>query len=48
MQVKFIEKNNKIFDFNNWRLECKKNIPIQKNSFDCGIFLCMYAKYLFI
>jgi len=29
-----------------WSFITPKNIPRQKNHFDCGVFACMYAKLL--
>jgi Ulp1 family protease len=29
-----------------WSFINVTNIPIQKNSYDCGVFLCTYAEYL--
>lgn len=31
---------------NDWTMEDVKDIPCQKNTFDCGVFTCMYAEYL--
>ncbi|XP_043276025.1 sentrin-specific protease 1-like [Venturia canescens] len=28
-----------------WILATKKDIPRQSNGYDCGVFVCMYAKY---
>ncbi|XP_028517688.1 sentrin-specific protease 1-like [Exaiptasia diaphana] len=33
-------------DVNNWVSVKFKNIPLQGNSHDCGVFLCMFAKYV--
>ena len=30
----------------NWRIGMPKDIPRQTNTFDCGVFTCLFAKYL--
>jgi Ulp1 family protease len=29
-----------------WKLSCLKNLPQQTNNFDCGVFICMFARYI--
>lgn len=33
-------------DIIDWHIINRKDIPVQNNSFDCGVFTCMYARYL--
>ena len=33
-------------DWNEWKFEVVKSIPKQHNSYDCGVFVCIYAEYL--
>ena len=35
-----------IGDIIDWHIINRKDIPVQHNSFDCGVFTCMYARYL--
>ncbi|XP_043276088.1 sentrin-specific protease 1-like [Venturia canescens] len=30
---------------NEWTLGAEREIPTQQNGFDCGVFVCLYAKY---
>lgn len=33
-------------DMSDWTMEYDKNIPQQTNNYDCGVFICAYAKYI--
>lgn len=40
-------KHNRIdFNFNEWKLANLKNLPQQTNSVDCGVFICMFARFI--
>ena len=32
------------FDLNHWRFIKHNSLPQQMNGFDCGVFVCMYAR----
>ncbi|XP_043288817.1 sentrin-specific protease 1-like [Venturia canescens] len=39
------DKNNPSFNPSEWQLVSRKEIPRQRNGFDCGVFVCLFAKY---
>ena len=41
------DPNKGTFDRNDWKLvPCAESVPTQRNSYDCGVFLCMYADFI--
>ncbi|KAG9321005.1 hypothetical protein KVV02_003983 [Mortierella alpina] len=38
------DKLKKPFDFQGWENDCPKDIPRQKNGFDCGVFTCTFLE----
>jgi len=41
------DKKKIIIDQNEWKLiESEANVPQQNNSFDCGVFIIMFADFL--
>jgi Ulp1 family protease len=40
------QKSNKSISFDEWKFISNSNIPQQDNNFDCGVFVCTYAKFL--
>lgn len=41
-----LDKKKQTYDTSNWKLESVKNIPLQMNGSDCGVFSCMFAEYI--
>uniref|UniRef100_A0A914Y9X6 Ubiquitin-like protease family profile domain-containing protein n=1 Tax=Panagrolaimus superbus TaxID=310955 RepID=A0A914Y9X6_9BILA len=39
------DKKNRDISIEEWQSVCRKDIPKQKNSWDCGVFACQYALY---
>lgn len=39
-----IEKKKTKFELDGWKFECTKNIPMQTNGSDCGVFVCQFAE----
>ncbi|KAF9183152.1 SUMO1 sentrin specific peptidase 1 [Haplosporangium sp. Z 767] len=39
------DKLKKPFDFEGWENDCPKDIPRQKNGFDCGVFTCTFIEF---
>ncbi|KAF9897475.1 SUMO1 sentrin specific peptidase 1, partial [Lobosporangium transversale] len=39
------DKLKKPFDFHGWENDCPKDIPTQKNGFDCGVFTCTFIEF---
>ncbi|XP_043271898.1 sentrin-specific protease 1-like [Venturia canescens] len=39
------KKGQRDFNKEEWKLVIKKNIPRQLNTYDCGVFICMFARY---
>jgi len=39
-------KNNSEYDLSDWTEYSPKNIPEQRNGYDCGVFMCQFAKHL--
>ena len=37
---------NYLRDEEEWKIEKMKEIPLQENSHDCGVFMCQYAKFI--
>jgi Ulp1 family protease len=40
----FSGQNNVAFDLNDWKFSKFKNLPQQDNGYDCGVFVCMFAR----
>ncbi|KAJ1921196.1 SUMO1 sentrin specific peptidase 1 [Mycoemilia scoparia] len=40
------DKLKKPFDADHWVTSCPKDIPMQANGYDCGVFSCTFAEYL--
>jgi len=38
-----MDKKKKPFDLSDWEDYQPKDIPLQKNGYDCGVFMCKYA-----
>ncbi|CAO3566221.1 unnamed protein product [Mortierella alpina] len=38
------DKLKKPFDFQGWENDCPKDIPRQRNGFDCGVFTCTFLE----
>ena len=41
-----LDKKGTALDTSRWSKETVKGIPMQKNGFDCGVFVCKYAEFL--
>ncbi|KAI8602530.1 hypothetical protein EDD21DRAFT_352671 [Dissophora ornata] len=39
------DKRNAPFDFQGWENDCPKDIPRQRNGFDCGVFTCTFIEF---
>ncbi|KAI1309979.1 SUMO1 sentrin specific peptidase 1 [Mortierella claussenii] len=39
------DKLKKPFDFQGWENDCPKEIPTQRNGFDCGVFTCTFIEF---
>ncbi|KAK3834286.1 MAG: hypothetical protein JOS17DRAFT_38842, partial [Linnemannia elongata] len=39
------DKQKKPFDFEGWENECPKDIPRQRNGYDCGVFTCTFIEF---
>lgn len=48
LQKESQDKRKKDFDFSNWgpSVVNGNNLPLQRNTWDCGVFACMFAEYL--
>jgi len=46
VQEEHLEKKKRFYDTDIWNKENFKDIPIQINLWDCGVFLCKYSEYL--
>lgn len=46
LQDEFEDKYNEKLDISDWQLINARDCPIQKNSYDCGVFTCIIAEYL--
>ena len=40
------QRLNHLFDETSWKINLVKNLPRQLNTYDCGVFSCVYADYL--
>lgn len=40
------DKKKSPYDVSGWELIHAKNIPVQLNGSDCGVFACKFAEYL--
>ncbi|KAH7725667.1 sentrin/sumo-specific protease [Aphelenchoides avenae] len=40
------DKLSQTFDFDGWTFDNAKDVPRQRNDFDCGVFVCQYADCL--
>lgn len=43
LEMEYFEKHEARLDIDNWSLVNVENIPKQRNSSDCGVFVCQYA-----
>ncbi|XP_043269144.1 sentrin-specific protease 1-like [Venturia canescens] len=41
-----VQKNEDRFKENEWKFRVDKSAPKQKNGYDCGVFVCLYANYI--
>ncbi|KAL2341767.1 hypothetical protein Fmac_009707 [Flemingia macrophylla] len=39
------DKTGRDIDINTWEKECVKDLPVQKNGYDCGMFMIKYADF---
>ena len=39
------DKKGETFDLSQWEDKALKNIPLQRNGSDCGVFACMVSGY---
>jgi len=39
------DKRKKAFDFTGWTNYTPKDIPMQQNGYDCGVFMCKFADF---
>ncbi|CAL4128428.1 unnamed protein product [Meganyctiphanes norvegica] len=46
VQEEHLEKRKCFYDIDIWNKENIKDIPMQINLWDCGVFVCKYAEYL--
>ena len=46
LQKEHFAKKGRYLDLKWWKQINAKNIPLQKNGSDCGVFTCMFAEYL--
>ena len=47
IQLEYLNKKKlQLKDIHKWQCIQLKNIPLQLNSYDCGVFLCMNAKLI--
>lgn len=42
----YVDKKGCVLDISEWTMRCISTIPIQNNSFDCGIYLCLFAEFI--
>ncbi|KAG0245484.1 SUMO1 sentrin specific peptidase 1 [Actinomortierella wolfii] len=45
LEKESLDKLKKPFDFQGWENECPKNIPQQRNGYDCGVFTCFFIEF---
>ncbi|KAJ1674990.1 SUMO1 sentrin specific peptidase 1 [Spiromyces aspiralis] len=46
LELESQDKLNKPLDKSIWDAQCPKDIPLQKNGYDCGVFACAFAEHL--
>ncbi|KAJ2082010.1 SUMO1 sentrin specific peptidase 1 [Coemansia sp. RSA 988] len=46
LHEEFKDKQGQDFDENGWSMSCEKDIPRQRNGYDCGVFAIMFAEYV--
>lgn len=44
--AQFRSQEFKFFDSSKWKFETVTQCPQQRGSFDCGVFVCMFVRYL--
>ena len=43
----YFRKKKENIDWRNWSfIQCQNETPRQENSYDCGVFVCMFVHYL--
>lgn len=45
LQDESLDKRKIPFDTSDWKLECVRECPQQRNGSDCGVFSCMFAEF---
>ncbi|KAF9210118.1 SUMO1 sentrin specific peptidase 1 [Haplosporangium sp. Z 27] len=45
LEQESLDKLKKPFDFEGWENDCPKDIPTQKNGYDCGVFTCTFIEF---
>lgn len=46
LQEESMDKRKIPFDTKDWKIECIRDCPQQRNGSDCGVFSCMFAEFL--
>lgn len=46
LKEEYENKKNEKFNCSGWKLMTANDCPVQKNSYDCGVFTCINAEYL--
>ena len=47
LKCEYQDKKNDIGDWKIWNLvSCQDDTPSQTNSYDCGVFVCMYIHFI--
>ena len=47
LKCEYQDKKNAIGNWKNWNLvSCQDDTPSQTNSYDCGVFVCMYIQFI--
>ena len=41
-----LDKKKVEFDTSEWKIECVRDCPQQRNGSDCGVFSCMFAEFI--
>ena len=44
--LEYLDKKQQELDISEWQYKCIADSPIQRNSYDCGVFACITAEYL--